>query len=58
MLQYIKYTKKVCIKKLNKIMQNFSQGSLTKGQCLIQNLQNAEQHTAHTWHCALQRSTH
>jgi hypothetical protein len=42
---------KVCIKKRNKIMWNFSQDSPTRGQCLIQSLQNAEQHTAHVALC-------
>jgi len=28
-------------------MKNFSQDSLTRGQCLIQCLQNAERHTVH-----------
>lgn len=28
-------------------MKNFSQDSLTRGQCLIRSLQNAERHTVH-----------
>jgi hypothetical protein len=52
MLQYTKHRKNVCIKKLNKIMRNFGQDSLTRGQCLIQSMQNAEQRTVHVALCS------
>lgn len=58
MLKHIKHTTNICVKKPKKIMKNFSQDRLTRGQCLIQSLQNAQQRTALLRQTAVQCSTH